>query len=315
MKNVKYWALAASIGVGALTALQSRVNGGLSAVLNNGFQAAVISFGSGLILLTLLVVFVTPVRRGLQRIPPAIRAGQIKPWQIAGGLIGGAFVAIQASTVPIVGVAVFTVATVAGQSANSLFVDRLGLGPAGRQAITVARVASAILAVIAVFIAVVDRFGSANFSGIAVALAFLGGVGIAVQQAINGRVGSVSGNPLSAAWVNFAFGASGLVVALIVLSVTDTVQISPLPASPLWLYAGGVIGVLFIATAAWAVQRLGVLLFALSAIAGQLIGALVLDVVAPTAGTKLGWNLVIGVVLTGVAVALTALPKRRRLTG
>ena len=57
---------------------------------------------------------------------------------------------------PSLGVAVFTVAVVAGQSSNSLIVDRMGLGPAGKQAITRSRVISAVLAVVAVTVAVVE---------------------------------------------------------------------------------------------------------------------------------------------------------------
>ena len=60
----------------------------------------------------------------------------------------------------------------------------------------------------------------------------------------------------------------------------------------------------FIATAAWVVRPLGILLFALLSITGQLGGALILDRLAPTAGSAPGWQLYLGVGLTGVAVVL-----------
>lgn len=69
---------------------------------------------------------------------------------------------------------------------------------------------------------------------------------------------------------------------------------------------GGVVGVVFIAVAAWTVPILGVLVFALVSIAGQLSGALLLDVAAPTASTNVGWHLVAGVVLAFIAVAMGA---------
>ena len=62
----------------------------------------------------------------------------------------------------------------------------------------------------------------------------------------------------------------------------------------------------FIAIASWVVPIVGVLFFALTSIAGQLSGALALDVVAPTAGTDLAWNLVAGVLLAFVAVLVAS---------
>ena len=148
-----------ALAVGALTALQSRVNGELASVTQSGLQAALVSFGTGWILLTVIVVASPSVRRGLTSVREALRAGALRWWQVIGGVLGGFFVAVQSATVPLIGVAVFTVAVVAGQVSNSIVVDRLGLGPAGRQAVTPTRVVSAILAVAAVIIAVSDRLG------------------------------------------------------------------------------------------------------------------------------------------------------------
>ncbi len=54
----------------------------------------------------------------------------------------------------------------------------------------------------------------------------------------------------------------------------------------------GLIGVIFIFTAAVVVRPLGVLLLSLLTTAGQLAGSLVADLVAPTPGTDVGWQLV-----------------------
>ena len=308
--NLRTFAVVMAVVVGILTAIQARMNGGLAAIVHNGFEAAVVSFGSGFIILCIIALLAPKVRRGIAAIPQAVKSGELKWWHTIGGFLGGTFVAIQSTTVPVLGVAVFTVAVVAGQSANSLVVDRIGLGPAGRQTISGARVTAALLAVVAVTIAVSNRFGSASFSIAAIIAAFAAGLIIAVQQAINGRVGRASANPLSAAWLNFFFGVTGLVIGLLVASAFTDMDPAALPSGPIWLYLGGAVGVVFIATAAWAVQVVGVLLFALASIMGQLIGALVLDLVLPTAGTSVGWQLFIGVVLTGIAVSVAALAPR-----
>ena len=301
----------ASFVAGTLTAVQARINGQLAVELGNGLEAAVWSFGSGLVVLTVLAVSVPSIRTGVARIPRAIRSGELAWWQALGGILGGFFVGVQTAAVPVLGVAVFTVAVVAGQSSNSLIVDRMGLGPAGKQAITRPRVISAILAVVAVTVAVSNRFASGEFAVLPVLLAFIAGVVIAVQQAINGRAARAAQNPISATFYNFLFGTLALGMAFgVVWGVTDATP-TTLPPGPWWLYLGGVIGLVFIVIAAWAVPIVGVLLFAVVTIAGQLSGALILDVIAPTAGTDLGINLVLGVLLAFVAVAVAARGRRR----
>jgi transporter family-2 protein len=298
----RFLPLAAAFVVGLLVALQARINGQLSTELQNGLQAAVVSFGSGFIVLTLLLVFMPRMRQGFPKLRQALRDGTIRRWQIFGGVLGGFFVAVQSATVPVLGVAVFTVAVVAGQSANSLFVDRVGLGPAGKQPITPARVLAAVLAVLAVGLAVFDRFATASDAApLAVAFALLAGLLIAVQQAINARVGRAAHNAWTAAWMNFVFGTAALILGLGVAIGIGWTQLSALPGGSWVIYTGGLIGVLFIATAAWVVRVIGVLLFAVLTIAGQLLGALILDIVAPTPGSLVTWNLIAGVLLALLA--------------
>jgi transporter family-2 protein len=301
-------AAATALGVGALLAVQSRVNGELASVTQSGLQAAIVSFGTGWILLTVILLASPSVRRGLASVRASLRAGSLRWWEVIGGLLGGFFVAVQSATVPLIGVAVFTVAVVAGQVSNSIVVDRLGLGPAGRQAITPARVVSALLAIAAVVVAVSDRLGvGAAGSTLAVVAALIAGLVIAVQQAINGRVGAAARNAWTAAWVNFTLGTVMLGAVLGLAWAFTEFDPGSLPAGPWWLYIGGTIGVLFIAAAAWVVQRLGVLLFALLTIAGQLTGAVLLDWLAPADGVTFHVTLIIGVLLAGVAVAIGGL--------
>ena len=92
-------------------------------------------------------------------------------------------------------------------------------------------------------------------------------------------------------------------------------EITVVEPGPWWMYLGGVLGVMFITTASWAVPRYGVLVFALTSIAGQLLGALLLDLLLPVDGGLVAWNLILGVVLTFIAVAVGAgvrLPRARR---
>ena len=179
-------------------------------------------------------------------------------------------------------------------------------------AITPMRVLSALLAISGVGVAVSGRLRGSEFEFLPVLMALIAGVIIAIQQAINGRVGVATRNAFSAAWFNFIFGTTALVVASTINIASSNMALKSPAGAPWWAFTGGLLGVIFIATSVWVVPRIGVLLFALISISGQLTGALVLDVFAPTDGTELGWQLFIGIGLTFLAIALSTLPNLAR---
>ena len=293
----------AAIGVGSLTAIQSRANGSLSDLLNNGLQAAMISFTVGLLISSVIVLVGSHRRFAVGRFFRAVRSGELKPWMIIGGFFGALFVFAQSVSVPVTGVALFAVALVSGQSASALIVDKFGLGPHGRQSVTALRVISALVGVSAVLVAVSGRLGSADVPLLPVAISFLAGVGVSIQQAINGRVTASTSEPLVAAWWNFVVGSSTLVIVLTIYLALGDVQLAALPTSPAWVYLGGVVGVIFISTASWVVGKVGVLRLSLLAIAGQLLGSLILDfAVAHT----IDLPLIGGVLLAFAAVLINA---------
>ena len=308
-------ALAAVAGLGV--AGQSRINGELGARLHDGIAAATVSFGTGLVLLAALLLAVPAGRRGLSLVAGSVRRGRagdpggLRWWQCVGGACGGFLVLGQGTTVAALGVAVFTVAVVAGQSISSLAVDRLGAGPAGPQPLTTARILGATLAIVAVVIAVADRLGTPSALGLA-AIPALAGMGSAWQQAVNGRVRATADSTLTATFINFTVGTSVLLVVLAVDLAVRGLPTGSLPAQP-WLYLGGPLGMIFIGIAAAVVQRTGVLLLSLSMISGQLVGALVLDEILPESGGRPTANIFAGIALTLVAIAVAARPRRRPL--
>jgi bacterial/archaeal transporter family-2 protein len=294
-------ALAGAAGVAM--AVQSRVNGELAVRLSDGIAAAVISFGTGLVLLAVVVPLVPASRRGVAAVRRALREGTLRWWHGLGGLFGALVVATQGLTVPVLGVAVFAVALVAGQTASSLAVDRSGLPPGAVEPVTRARLLGAALCMVAVVVAVADRLGTPRSLALAL-LPLAAGAGIAWQQAVNGRVRAAAGSAWPATLVNFLAGTAALLVVFAVIVAVRGGPPGALPPEP-WLYAGGLLGVAVIATAAAVVQVTGVLLLALSAIAGQLLGALALDLVVP-ADRPPAPNTFAGVALTLVAVAIAS---------
>src|SRR4051794_14482445 len=148
-------ALGGAALVGVLTAVQARINGQLGARLGDGLLAAVISFGSGLILLVVLSAALPAGRRGTAALLAGMRGRTIPWWMLAGGAAGAVTVATQGLAVAVIGVSLFTVGVVAGQAVCGLVLDRVGYGPAGVVAVTVPRLVGGALALVAVGISLV----------------------------------------------------------------------------------------------------------------------------------------------------------------
>jgi transporter family-2 protein len=308
MTRARVLGVAGAVLSGVALAVQTRINGELAAELRDGVAAAVISFGTGLLLLAIVTPAMPAARRGVRAIRAALRSGRLRPWHCLGGACGAFMVATQGIAVASIGVAVFTVAMVAGQSASALAVDHAGIGPGRPEPITAARLAGAGLAAVAVLVAVGDRLGNPRTLGLAL-LPALAGVGVAWQYAVNGRVRQAAGGNLPAALVNFLAGMATLAVAFPVDVALTGWPDGSLPDRPL-LYAGGAVGIAFIGLAAAVVRRTGVLLLALGMVAGQVTTALALDVFAPAGAARPGWNTVVGAALTVLAVGIAAQPRR-----
>ena len=296
--------------VGALTAVQSRLNGQLSTDIHNGIAAALISFGTGWIFVIAFCLFNKPDRDGLANIWSGLRTRRLRPWEVIGGMGGGFFVAIQSSVVPTIGVAIFTICTVGGQTVSSMVVDYFGISPSGKHRVTALRAVTAVITLLSVTIAVFPELHSATFKIAPIALAITVGIVIAFQQALNGRMNVVATRPLSTTFVNFLMGAFILTIALII-NLLRGGSIGHLPHG-IVVYLGGPIGVVFIAVSAYTVKHLGILNFILFSVTGQLIGALSLDWLAPAAHTKVSSYLITGTAMTLFAVVSSRLIDLRR---
>lgn len=278
-RRVPAWlAIGFAVAIGVMTALQARVNGQLGLRLDDGLVAAVVSFGSGLVILVVLSAALPGGRAGLARLVSGVRSGGIPWWMLAGGAAGALTVATQGLAVGLIGVSLFTVGVVAGQTVNGLLLDRIGYGPAGVVAVTVPRLLGGALALSAVGLALVGD-GVAKVPLWMLVLPFLAGVAIAWQQATNGRLRQRVGTPLVATLVNFIGGT----VLLAAAAAVHVVFAGPPQSFPteFWLYLGGPVGVVYIMMSAAVVQYTGVLLLGLGAVVGQLLTSFALDALWP----------------------------------
>lgn len=304
--TVFLWLLA-SVAAGAGLALQSRINGELGQRLDHGMLAALISFGIGTVVLAVLLA-VSPVSRaGARRLVGVIRDGSMPWWYATTGLFGAFLVATQGLVVGTLGVALYTVGVVAGQTMSGLAVDRMGLGGLAKKHITPPRVVGALLALVAVGLALV---GTGELDGAwLIVLPFIAGLLQSLQQALGGLVQRHSGSAIAQAVSNFVVGTLALGVFVLAQTIAG-VRSQPLPAEP-WLYIGGPLGIVFIALMSVAVHRLGVLTMGLGVICGQVVVSVALDTFLPAGHPVTAWSL-LGAALTIAAVGVSAIRRPRR---
>ena len=287
---------------GAMIALQARANGELSHRLNNGLQAALVSFGSGLLIIFVITLFNSTIKEGIKNLRTAVANKEIARWKLFAGALGGSFVAIQTQIVPLIGVAIYSVASIAGQTAMSLVVDRIGLTGGGKKLISPRRVLAAVLTVLAVLVSVWDRIDANNLSMFAVTAGGIAGAIVGIQRALNGQINEYSHQSFTTSLLNFITGTSFLLILIVAGIIFGRNELSPLPSGPWWIYTGGVIGVIYIAFTSTIVQHLGVLTFTLFSVGGQLVGSLIIDLVSPTDGVSVSAYLVTGIVMTYAGV-------------
>ena len=278
-----------AVVAGTALAAQARVNGALRTRIGDALVTALVSFTVGTV-----VLVVAAVATGRARNAARLRSGT-RWWWWLGGLAGALLVGSSAAAVPEVGVALTSVAIVAGATIGSLVVDLTGISPRGRQPLTAPRVAGSALAVAGL---VVGSFGTdGEVRPLLLAVVGVAGFCSAFQQAANGHLQRHTGEALVAASVSFLTGT----VALALVTLATRPGLAPWPHSP-WLYAGGLGGAAYVALGAYTVPKIGVLRLTLGTVAGQVAGAVVLDAVVPTPSGLAGASVVAALLTMGAVV-------------
>jgi transporter family-2 protein len=113
---------------------------------------------------------------------------------------------------------------------------------------------------------------------LATTLAFLAGLGIALQASVNLELRNRLGNPVLAALVSFLGGTLALAVLWLATARGAARPIGTTVAgAPWWIWIGGLLGAYFIWSAIIATQRLGPALFFGLVVAGQLVASTIIE--------------------------------------
>lgn len=297
--TVGLYALAAMATGGAL-ACESEINGMLGA-RSDPLDAAVASNVISLLIVVVAIPCVPGLKRAAWDLLTMLRAGSVHPAWLFGGIAGGFMVLTQAITTGHLGVAVFTLAAVSGQTLGGVVFDCIGLGPGPRRAIDRRRVLGLLLAVSATIVPAAADIGSATTL---ILLPFAAGMGAALQLALNGRVDEAISHPYPSAMLSFLVGAGMLgSIALLRLTVSDFSHSWPADAL---LYTGGVFGVVFVLSSILVVRRLGVFVAVMCIVTGQVATSIAISTVRFGPSTALVGHCVGAVLLIGGVVIVSS---------
>ena len=108
-------ALVAGVGL----AVQSRVNSQLGIELQDSVGAALVSFGTGFAAVVLFALVRPKLRAKLHAVPGLLRRRAYPRWYLLAGVVGALYVFAQAATVGPIGLSLFTIAIVTGQTASA----------------------------------------------------------------------------------------------------------------------------------------------------------------------------------------------------
>lgn len=109
-----------------------------------------------------------------------------------------------------------------------------------------------------------------------VVMAFMAGVVLPFQATSNGAVGKALGHPLWGAIVSLAVSTLVLLPLLWVLKVPAP-RLANALQGPWWLWIGGVLGAVYVTSAAAFAPKLGAGGFIVLVVAGQMIAAVIVD--------------------------------------
>lgn len=134
---------------------------------------------------------------------------------------------------------------------------------------------------------------------IPILFAFSAGLLIILSRQVNGRL-SLSSTPMISSFWNH-------IVGFVVLTVLGLVIGGLIPSNiaeiPWWVFSGGAIGVVFVASGSWLITRIGAVNSTMLVISGQMVSGVVFDFLRGEPITL--WACALGVTLIIAGMALT----------
>lgn len=113
-------------------------------------------------------------------------------------------------------------------------------------------------------------------------VSFLTGITVIIQSAVNGRLRSMSANPIFASAASFGGGLLLLFLMLFAahwLGIYAIPTLSALGQTRAWMYIGGLIGTVLVIVSIVIPKKIGFTAYFSMLVAGQLVGSVIADAI------------------------------------
>ncbi|WP_347313585.1 DMT family transporter [Defluviimonas sp. SAOS-178_SWC] len=134
-----------------------------------------------------------------------------------------------------------------------------------------------------------------------IALAFLAGVLVSVSRSVNGRLALSTSAMVSSLWNHVV----GFVALSAVALIFGRLMPDGVPDAPPTAWAGGTLGVIFVASGSYLVARIGAVATAMLVIAGQMVSGVALDLFLGHADGLVFKTAGVALILAGMGLAQT----------
>lgn len=281
------FALLLAFGIGVATAAQSPTNGSLGSLVGP-IQASLVSFSGGLLILSVLCVFI-----GTGDIT---KVTTVPAWMLTGGLYGAYIVFVMSVCTHNLGVALSLTLIMLGQLVGGMVIDTWGLMGSEVVEVSPLRIGGSALVLTGIILVYLSRLrdqktldeielqrqqprrtpekkSPANVLFLQTILVFSAGVVSAVQAPVNAGLSAVTGT-LESGVVSFA---SGWVVLLVASLIVGKGRLNSLKGVRAWQLTGGIYGAYGVPALIVATPILGVSLTMGGSMVGQLIGGIAID--------------------------------------
>ena len=273
--------LGIALFAGFLLANQNPINADLRKKVNSPFWASTISQIIG-------VIFLGGISLGLTGdLFPSVEFVSSHPaWIWIGGLLGQVYVTSNVFLFPRLGAVQTVILPILGQILTGVIIDSFGWFYAVQIPMSPMRIVGVIVTMAGLFIAVVltslskktERVKDHNEPSLLLwrLWAVISGSFTAIQQAINGHLGTLLHRPFQASFMSFFIGL--LAIILVTLSIErrfiTKIEIRSIKK---WNILGGIWGSFFVLGAVLAVPKIGAGLNIMMAILGQIVGSMLVQ--------------------------------------
>ncbi len=246
---------AASLLMGALTAVMVVFNGSLTGIAGRPFALVIIHL-VGRAAMTLVMAY--------KRLRPTI--AKLPVWQLSAGLVGVCTITCNNLAFGRISVSALLALALLGESVFSLMADHWGFLGLPVRKVQKGKLLGAPLLVIGILI-MLD-----SFDALAVTVSLLAGVCVLLSRLLNGQLTRKT-SVYNATFINYLTGLAGALV----LFALEGGQTQPL-TGPATAYLGGVLGVIIVLVTSALVGRIASFYMTLTLFVGQVVAGVLVDI-------------------------------------